>query len=129
RWLLATTGKELLKPDRHFPERTKIRREKIARLDRQRCVAGAGGDDAARFERDAKLAQFVGEPRQGQSGIAEHILSVTDELLSAQRDDRPFLDEIERAPVRGRCRTEHEPLRAGIVSTNLRGAGPDEFGN
>ena len=33
-------------------------------------------------------------------GIAEHVLAMTDKLLAAQRDDRPLLDQIERAPVR-----------------------------
>ena len=57
-------------------------------------MAGACRDDAAGFQCYAKLAQFVGKPCQRYQGVAEHVLAVTDELLTAQRDDRPFLDEI-----------------------------------
>ena len=42
----------------------------------------------------AKRTQLVGEPCQRDQGIAEHVLAVTCELLTAQRGDRSFLDEI-----------------------------------
>ena len=90
-------------------------------------MAGAGGDDLTRFQRHAKLAQFVGEPRQGNPGVAKHVLAMTGELPAAQRDDRFLLDEVERAPVRRRWRTEHEQVRACIVGDDLRGAGADEI--
>ena len=80
----AMTG-EPTEPHRHLSEHTEISRAKIAGLNRQRRVAGAGGNDLAGFQRHAKLAQFVGEPGQCDARIAQHILAVTDKLLAAHR--------------------------------------------
>ena len=81
----------------------------------------------AGFQRHAKLAQFIGEPGQRDAGIAQHVLAVTDELLAAHADDGPLLDQVQRAPVRGRRRSQHEQMRAGIVGNDLRCAGADEI--
>src|SRR5712664_4690707 len=85
---LAMTLNRLFERDRHFSDQAEIRLEHIAGLNGQRSVAGAGGHDLTRFQRHAKLTQFVGEPRQGNPGVAKHVLSMTDELLGPQRSDR-----------------------------------------
>jgi hypothetical protein len=90
-------------------------------------MAGACGNDPAGFQRHAKLAQFVGKPCQRHSRIAQHVLAVTNELLAAQTDNRSFLDQVQRAPVRVRRRSQHEQMRAGVVGNDLRGAGADKF--
>ena len=74
-----------MNPTDTFPSDTEIDRAKIAGLNRQRRVAGAGGDDPAGLQRHAKLAQFIGEPCQRDPRIAQHILAVTDKLLAAHR--------------------------------------------
>src|ERR1700681_4156281 len=79
RWLAMTLNR-LFERDRHFSDQAEIRLEHIARLNRQRRVAGAWGHELARFKRHAKLPQFIGEPRQGTPGVAEHVLAMTDEL-------------------------------------------------
>ena len=116
------TLNRLFERDRHFSDQPEIGLEHIAGLNGQRDVAGAGGHDLTRFQRHAKLTQFVGEPCQSNPGVTKHVLSMTGELLSPQRNDRFLLHEIERAPVRRRWRTEHEQVRACIVRDDLRGS-------
>ena len=122
------TWGESSKSHRYFSEYTEIDRAKVAGLDRQRRMAGACGDDPAGFQGRAELAQFIGEPGQRQPGIAEHVLAMADELLAAHRGYGPLLDQIECAPVRGRGRTQHEQMRAGIVGDELRSTSTDEIG-
>src|SRR2546429_5550029 len=113
----------LLKPHRHLTERTEIDGAKITRLNRQRRMACACGNDPTCLQRYTKLPQFIGKPGQRYQRIAQYIFAVTDELLAAHRDDRALFDEIARAPVRG-CRwTKHEQMRASVVGNDLRGAG------
>ena len=81
--LAMTTERAYLNPTDTFPSDAEIDGAKIAGLNRQRWMAGAGGDDLAGFQRHAELAQFIGEPGQRYPGIAEHVLAVTDELLAA----------------------------------------------
>jgi hypothetical protein len=90
-------------------------------------VTGACGHDLVRSQRHAKLPQFIGEPRQGNRGIAEHVLAMTGELLVPQRNDRFLLDEIECAPVRRGGRPKNERVRACIVRDDLRGSRLDKI--
>src|SRR6478736_73090 len=89
-------------------------------------MAGARRDDPTRLQRHTQLAQFIGEPGQCHSRIAQYILAVTDKLLVAQADNGPFLDKVHRAPVRARRWAKHEQVRAGVVGNDLRGASADE---
>ena len=91
-------------------------------------MAGAGGDYAARLQVDAELAQFVGEPGERDAGIAEHVLAVADEVFAAHGDDGPVLDQIHRAPIGRRRRSQHKEMGAAIVGDQLRFAGADEIG-
>ena len=71
--------RRLLEPDRHLADRTEIRLEQIAGLNRQGWMAGACCHDLARSQRHAELTQFVGKPGQCYPGIAKHVLAVTGE--------------------------------------------------
>src|SRR5947209_19496163 len=99
----------LAKRDRDFSEATEIRLEAIARCDRQRRMTSAGGHHLAGLQRYAEPAQLVSKSSQGCAGIAEDVLAVADETVSAQRHDRLVFDSIHSAPGRaGRC---NEQLR------------------
>ena len=113
-------------PHRHLSDRTEIRLEYVARLNRQRRMAGAGRYHLAGPQRHAELAQFIGEPGQRDPGIAKHVLAMPDILLPRSLitgfcSTRSSARQSER-----RGRAEHEQMRAGIVRDDLRWPGADK---
>src|SRR6185295_12210442 len=71
--------------DGNFSESAEIGLEHVAGLNRQRRMAGACRHHLACFQRNAELPQFIGQPRQRDAGIAEHIAAVADKTPAAQR--------------------------------------------